>query len=316
VIIWELIFSFVVMFNMFTVPLMLAFPKVSEKVSAQYLWLELILEIMWVLQIIQMCITADPPRTTTLNAIISKYAKSGMLFLDVIATVPSIILLIMRMRSVGKYFMLIRYAHAPQFFYPFQLYFDKVSKATKVKKQRLMALVQVFVFILVLDHFMACVWIILGGRDPEGGTTWLFANDMPDKTEHPIRVWATAFYWVFEVISTVGYGDFAYSSSPEYLFAILLEFIGVIFNAILVGTVMGVTSGDLNFDMLMTEKMDALLVWVKKIELCNKYIETKETQKSLDPLLYTEINRFVQDAFLYDFNLIVEEFEMYQKLPP
>ena len=316
VIIWELFFSFVVMFNMFTVPCMIAFPEVSQRLSARFLYFELLLEIMWVLQIIQMCITADPPRTTTLSAIVSKYSRSGMLYLDVIATIPSIILLIMGKRSVGKYFMLIRFTHASQFFYPFQLYFDKVSKATKVKKQRLMALVQVFVYILVLDHFMACMWIVLGGRDPEGGTTWLFANNMPDKSEHPIRVWATAFYWVFEVISTVGYGDFSYSSNPEYLFAISLEFIGVIFNAILVGTVMGVTSGDLNFEMLMTEKMDALLVWVKKIELCNKYIETKETQKSLDANLYKEINRFVQDAFLYDFNLIVEEFEMYQKLPP
>jgi hypothetical protein len=212
--------------------------------------------------------------------------------------------------------MLIRYSHAREFFFPFQFYFDKISKLNKVKKEKLMALLEVFVFILVLDHFMACLWIVLGGRDPEGGTTWLFANKVPNKNEKPIRVWATAFYWVFEVISTVGYGDFAYSSNGEYWFAVLLEFIGVIFNAILVGTVMGVSAGDLNFDMLMQDKMDDLLVWVKKIELCNKFIETKETQKSLNPMLYTEINRFVQDAFLYDFNLIVEEFEMYQKLPP
>lgn len=174
-----------------------------------------------------------------------------------------------------------------------------------------MALLQLLVFTMVLDHFMACLWIILGGRDPEGATTWLFAMEMPEKAEQPIRIWANAFYWVFEVISTVGYGDFSYSSNLEYSFAILLEFFGLMFNAILIGTVAGVTSGDLSFEMLMTEKMDALLVWVKKIEMCNKFIEDKETPKSLDPLLYSEINRFVQDAFLYDFNLIVEEFEMY-----
>jgi len=27
------------------------------------------------------------------------------------------------------------------------------------------------------------------------------------------------------------------------------------------------------------------------------------------------MNRFVRDAFLFDFNLIVEEFSMYQQLP-
>jgi hypothetical protein len=44
-IIWELIFSFVVMFNMFTVPLMIAFPKNMQENMP--LWLELLLEIMW-----------------------------------------------------------------------------------------------------------------------------------------------------------------------------------------------------------------------------------------------------------------------------
>ena len=66
----------------------------------------------------------------------------------------------------------------------------------------------------------------------------------------------------------------------------------------------------------MTEKMDELLIWIKKLELCNKYIESKEVEKSLNPKLYSEVNRFIQDAFLQDFNLIVEEFEMYQRLTP
>lgn len=91
----------------------------------------------------------------------------------------------------------------------------------------------------------------------------------------------------------------------------MLEFMGVIFNAVVIGTVTGVTKGDLNFDELMTEKMDQLLIWIKKLELCNKYIESKEVEKSLNPRLYSEVNRFIQDAFLQDFNLIVEEFEMY-----
>ena len=73
----------------------------------------------------------------------------------------------------------------------------------------------------------------------------------------------------------------------------------------------GVFDGDLNFELLMSDKMDELLLWVKKIENCNKYVETRQTDKSLEPKLYSEINRFVQDAFLYDFNLIVEEFNMY-----
>ena len=174
-----------------------------------------------------------------------------------------------------------------------------------------MTLAQIFVFILVLGHFMACMWVILGGLDPINKTTWLYANGYPEPYGNVFKLWATSFYWVFEVLSTAGYGDFSYFSNKEYLFAIVLEFFGVTFNAILVGTVSGVFDGDLNFELLMSDKMDELLLWVKKIENCNKYVETRQTDKSLEPKLYSEINRFVQDAFLYDFNLIVEEFHMY-----
>lgn len=66
---------------------------------------------------------------------------------------------------------------------------------------------------LILGHFMACMWILLGQIDKEG--SWLFANDMPTPREDKSMVWATAFYWIFEVFSTVGYGDFSYSTSPE-----------------------------------------------------------------------------------------------------
>ena len=65
-----------------------------------------------------MCITADPPRTLTLSDIIKKYANSGMLYLDVIATIPSIIFLTQRKLHIAVYFNALRYSHASQFFYP------------------------------------------------------------------------------------------------------------------------------------------------------------------------------------------------------
>ena len=129
--------------------------------------------------------------------------------------------------------------------------------------------------------------------------------------ENEQYIWATSFYWIFEVIATAGYREFSYGTNAEYIFAILLEFIGVTFNSILVANLSGIFDGELKFEDLLTEKMDQLLVWMKKIEFSNKYVETEETDKSLDPFLYSEIARFVEDAFLGDFNLIVEEFQMY-----
>ena len=46
-----------------------------------------------------------------------------------------------------------------------------------------------------------------------------------------------ALYWVFTVLTTVGYGDFAGSGATEYVFSIGLEFCGLTFFALLTGLI-------------------------------------------------------------------------------
>lgn len=151
---------------------------------------------------------------------------------------------------------------------------------------------------------MACMWIILGTQDPEGGTSWIYANDMPLPQDDMSFVWATAFYWIFEVFTTVGYGDFSYGTNLEYLFALLSEFIGVSFNSILIASLTGLFD-EYGFEVLLANKMDELILWTKKIEQSNQ----KEAKiRYLVPFHYSEMQRYVRDAFLFDHNLIVEEF--------
>jgi hypothetical protein len=49
--------------------------------------------------------------------------------------------------------------------------------------------------------------------------------------------------------------------------------------------------------------------WVMKLEKANK-------PRFLNSKLYAEIIRNVENAMLYDYNLIIEEFEFYQQLRP
>jgi hypothetical protein len=239
-----------------------------------------------------------------------------MLFIDVVATIPSVLLIILGKKTWAMYLMILRYIHADQLFYPFEFYFDRFSSSTTVRKQQTMIALRVLGYTLLFLHFMACIWVILGGRDEEGQSTWLFRNNMDDKDEDPYGIWVSALYWILQTIATVGYGEFSYSSLPEYWFAVFIEFAAVMFNAIVIGTLTSVSKGDLDFEELITEKMEGLLLWVKKLELCNKFIEDKECPKSISNNMYADINRFVRDAFQHDFNLIVEEFAMYQMLPP
>ena len=50
-------------------------------------------------------------------------------------------------------------------------------------------------------------------------------------------------------------------------------------------------------------------MWIKKIEKSNHPFH-------IQPSLYNDIRKYVEQAFLYDFNLVIEDFYFYQQLTP
>jgi len=137
--------------------------------------------------------------------------------------------------------------------------------------------------------------------------SWRFANGFSDK---PITTqYIFAFYWIFEVITTVGYGDFVGKTSYEYVFSIVLEFLGLTFFSFLMGSINGIFNTKDNFDDLIEEKLDSLDMWIKKIEKSNKPYH-------IQPTLYNDIRKYVEQAFQFDFNLVIEEFQFYQQITP
>ena len=113
-----------------------------------------------------------------------------------------------------------------------------------------------------------------------------------------------SLYWTFTTLTTVGYGDYYGSTSREYLVTLAFEFIGFCYNAILISIMSNVFSAEVSFEDLLKERMDGLLIWMKKIELSYKPYH-----------FYPELNNAIQDtvsdAFHFDHNLIVEEYVLY-----
>ena len=67
-------------------------------------------------------------------------------------------------------------------------------------------------------------------------------------------------------------------------------------------------SGNQSFESLINERMEQLDLWLLRLERAN--------HKELIPnKLYHSIKEFIQDAFVYDYNLIIEEFPYYNELP-
>lgn len=106
------------------------------------------------------------------------------------------------------------------------------------------------------------------------------------------------------MLTTVGYGDFHGSTETEYSFSMVVQFSGLTFFSILMGSISGIFNTSDNFDDLIEEKLDQLDMWIKKIEKSNKPFH-------IQPMLYNDIRKYVEQAYLFDFNLVIEEFPFY-----
>lgn len=120
-----------------------------------------------------------------------------------------------------------------------------------------------------------------------------------------------AFYWVLQSVSTVGYGDYtaAAGNTDEYLFTLFLEFTGIVFFSALTFKMQIVVKRKISHDSRYHQFMQDLNLWIKKLELTDR-------EKHIKPALYYDIIRNVEDAFSLDFDMIIDEFSFYQKLPP
>lgn len=111
------------------------------------------------------------------------------------------------------------------------------------------------------------------------------------------------------MITTVGYGDINGDSSKEYLFAIIVEFLGLCFFSMYMGFLAPIFRADESFKGLIVNKFTELDIWILKVE---KQVEDKYMHANL----YNTILNTIEIAMMHDFNMILEEFSFYGHLTP
>ena len=149
--------------------------------------------------------------------------------------------------------------------------------------------------VIYTNHISACIWLYLGKMQNcetmeihRCKDSWTYQkNSDATFAEKPVHSqYIFAFYWIFEVITTVGYGDYYGQTSHEYFFSIILQFIGLIFFSFLMGSINGIFNTSDNFEALIDEKLDSLDMWIKKIEKSNKPFH-------IQPYLYNDIKDYI-----------------------
>lgn len=96
-------------------------------------------------------------------------------------------------------------------------------------------------------------------------TPWILNNSQFESYEDG-KLYVFAYYWTFEVMTTVGYGDFAGSTTIECLITLFLEFSGLLVFSLLSLFYVRIQDGTFDYDQFIGNKFDQLDVWTANIE--------------------------------------------------
>jgi len=243
-----------------------------------------------------------------------QYIKTYLIF-DCIAALPGLLTL---ENSPINYNKILRFIHYSRFFDQLNFLVESVLMGwlgyTRQKVSEYVDFVKLEITVVLLTHLMACIWIQIGTM--KGGWVDSYIEDQKDATgngaitkwDYVAEVYTNAFYFILTTITTVGYGDITGTTTAELCFSMVVEFVGLTFFSLLTGTISVMFSGDQSFESLINARMEQLDLWLLRLENCNK-------EEKIPNTLYHSIKEFIQDAFVNDYNLIIEEFNFYNELP-
>ena len=168
----------------------------------------------------------------------------------------------------------------------------------------------------MIAHLAACLWVYMGFLDrdlpPEARESWIYVNELygSDADGNANKgtngdLYVFSLYWVFTTLTTVGYGDYAGGTTAEYLVTLAYEFVGFCYNAVLISVMSSFFASEATFDDLLDVRLDGMDLWMKRIERSYK-------PYYMPPDLAKSIQDTVNEAFRQDYNLIVEEYDLYQ----
>lgn len=118
---------------------------------------------------------------------------------------------------------------------PLQTILLKVIPSEPHKRILFNLFVNYFIFVITVAHYAVCLWIYIGGDKfmlDDDNEPWILANsEFLAYTDFQLYVFT--FYWIYTVISTVGYGDYSGGTRIEYIICMIMELFGLVVFSIL-----------------------------------------------------------------------------------
>ena len=229
---WQTTILLMTWISVVLTPLRIVFSLLGSEELEQLLWLAWVTDISFSADIFVRFLVASP-KLRTFSGIAKAYL-TGYFLIDVVTTITPMVYL--QKNQLINLLKLLRFAHIFEMFLPFKRLIDCIMDGKIARKRNEMHELMVLIFsTLLFGHMCTCAWIALGTRE-EGWITILQAEssgDLQFQIYGPWQIYVFASYWVYTVLTTVGYGDYSGYNSQEYVFTILLEFSGLILFSLL-----------------------------------------------------------------------------------
>lgn len=141
-------------------------------------------------------------------------------------------------------------------------------------------MLKILITMFFLVHLMSCFWHMAATLEDNIFDTWVGARKIVDD-DAGYKYW-NAFYWAFQTVTTVGYGDFVIKTDTEYSLALIWMLIGVNFYSFTIGIVTSIIA-----------TIDAKAsILTAKIQTLNDY----SAKYKLPPLLHNKIRKFFENT--------------------
>jgi hypothetical protein len=194
------------------------------------------------------------------------YAKGSLIF-DLLSTLPGIIT---EQSTLYYPFKLIRFVHVRAVYSWISDVFKKILERLGLNSAAVEKIAYIFNLNMIMFsaiHILACSWIYIGkvvecswidgGCDANGDPVgFKLVNTNAES------VYVTSFYWVITSLTTVGYGDYKGYTTVEYLFQILIEFLGIGVFSYLMNSINSLFGSENSLTDILDNRIDKIEKWL------------------------------------------------------
>ena len=268
---WNILMIFLLFYVATLVPYNICFDVSSEE---GYEWIEtvdLIVDALFFIDIIINFLSSYEDAETGLPIISFKkiagnYLK-GWFILDFLAVLP--VQLIEEYLDGGNQLKLARLARLPRLYRLVRIL--RMIKMLRVFRKSsqfkewmntlnvsvgLIRMANMLSLMFFMVHLMACFWYMAATLEDNLFATWVGERGIVDSPKS--YQYFNSFYWAFQTVTTVGYGDFTVQTTTEYILALIWMIIGVNFYSFTIGNVSSIIASMDQKSAILNSKLNTL----------------------------------------------------------